>query len=327
LSKEERMNERRRAFLSYSHADREVADRIAKGLQASGIDVWYDDWELLAGDSLIRKIEERIASADAFIVLLSEHSVESRWVQEELDMALIRRIEEDARVVPVVLGNVSIPLFLRPLLQVRMGNDFDQILRQLQAAIFEIRERPPVGQTPEFIRSQLASVGGLSRIATAVGTLLTFTGRNATGDEESFPVAEVAEDLELSPQEADDAIDELESQGLVETVSHLGTAPFRHGEVWPTHALFLHFRDSGLEYDPEEDIRTVASVVVAEEIVGGEEMGELTNLSPLRINRAVAYLDDQGLARIIRECGIAPFGFGAVCATAATRHFVAENCR
>lgn len=322
------MTRRPKAFLSYSHADRKTATRIAKGLRAAGIDVWFDKWEILPGDSLIRKIfEEGLAGADAFIILLSEDSVESRWVREELDAALIKRIEGVTRVIPVVIDDVSAPLPLRPLLQVRMKDDFGDALRQLQGAIFGIRERPPVGQPPEFIRSQLASVGGLSRIATAVGHFLISTGKRKMGNEETFRPVDLAENLALSPQETDDAIDELESLGLVQTVNYLGTAPYQHGEVWPTYALFLHFRGQGLEYDPQEDIRTVASAIAAEERTDGEQIRKLTDLSPLRINRAVAYLEDYGLAKVIKELGSAPFDFGVVWATAATRRFVAENCR
>jgi len=102
------MNKQPKAFLSYSHSDREIAERIATTtLRRNGIDVWFDKWEILPGDSLIRKIfEEGLAGADAFIVLLSQESVQSRWLQEELDAALIKRIEGVTRVIPVRIGNV-----------------------------------------------------------------------------------------------------------------------------------------------------------------------------------------------------------------------------
>jgi hypothetical protein len=38
-------------FISYSHADAELARRLAKGLRDRGIRVWIDEGELKVGDS------------------------------------------------------------------------------------------------------------------------------------------------------------------------------------------------------------------------------------------------------------------------------------
>jgi hypothetical protein len=322
------MNKQPKAFLSYSHADRNIAVRVAEGLRAGGIEVWFDQWEIVGGDSLIRKIfEEGLAGADAFIILLSEDSVQSRWVREELDVALIKRIEGVTRVIPVLIGDVQVPNPLRPLKGIDMSRDFDTALHELRKAIFQIYERPPVGKPTDSVINRLVSVEGLSRIAAALGLLLVYTGKHAIGNEESFSAAELSEKLELSSEETDDAIDELESLGLVETLNYLGTYPFSHGEVWPTYALFLRFRGEGLDYDPEEDIKAVASAIVAQKQVNGHGLVELTKLSPLRINRSVAYLKDYGLAQVLQELGTAPFDFGSVMATGATRRFVAEKCK
>jgi hypothetical protein len=250
------MNKQPKAFLSYSHSDREIAERIATTtLRRNGIDVWFDKWEILPGDSLIRKIfEEGLAGADAFIVLLSQESVQSRWLQEELDAALIKRIEGVTRVIPVRIGNVQVPIPLRPLRWVDMNENYEAGLRELQMAIFQTHERPPVGQLPDFIKRETVSVGGLSRIATSLGLSLVHTGKHDIGNEESFTAVELSEKPGFSPEETDDAIDELEKHGLVETVNYFGTAPFSHGHVTPTYALFLQFRGHGLDYDPEDDI-------------------------------------------------------------------------
>ncbi len=322
------MNRRPRAFLSYSHADRDIATRVAERLQDGGIEVWFDKWEILPGDSLIKKIfEEGLSGADAFIVLLSQNSVQSRWVQQELDVAMVKRIEGVTRVIPVRIDEVQIPEALLPLRWVDMTQDFDRALHELEMAIFQVRERPPVGQPPKFVRDQLASVGGLSRIATVMGLFLASTGKYDVGLEESFRAAKLSEELGLSSEETDDAIDELESLGLVETRNYFGTAPFSHGHVTPTYALFLHFRGEGLNYDPVEDIKAMAAAVVAQKEVDGEKLAEETGVSPLRINRAIAYLEDYGLAHVIRTMGTAPFDFSDVWATGATRRFVADNCQ
>ena len=51
-----------------------------------GIGVWYDEWETNVGDSFRRKIfDEGIGESDYAIVALSKASLQSEWVQREID--------------------------------------------------------------------------------------------------------------------------------------------------------------------------------------------------------------------------------------------------
>jgi hypothetical protein len=322
------MKQRVKAFLSYSHDDRDLAARIAEGLRTAGVEAWFDQWEILPGDSLIQKIfAEGLSGADAFIVLITPNSISSRWVQQELDVAMVRRIEGVTRIIPIIIGDTRVPEPLRSLLWIKLEKDFDSGLRQIVKAIFQVYERPPIGQPPEFIQKALQSVGGLSRIATSMGLFLINSGNYELGNEENFTAKHLSEKLGLSPEETDDAIDELEKLGLVEAMNYLGTAPYSHGRVEPTYALFLHFRDAGLQYDPEQDIKMIASAVAAEKQLNGDRLRTLTNLSPLRINRAVVYLKDYGFIQVTQTIGTAPYDFYEVVATGATRRFVAEHSK
>jgi hypothetical protein len=71
----------------------------------------------------------------------------------------------------------------------------------------------------------------------------------------------------------------------------------------------------------------VASTIAAKKQIDGAELAESTELSPLRINRAVAYIKDYGVADVHQYLGTAPFDFGDVWSTIATRRFVAEHCK
>ena len=131
----------------------------------------------------------------------------------------------------------------------------------------------------------------------------------------------------LTEEEIDDAVDELEEYGLVRTLKYQGTAPFKFGGVEPTYALFLHFKEEGLDYDPIEDIKTVASVIASKGQIDGNGLQEVSRLLPVRLNRAIAYLEDYGLVSVLKFMGTAPFKFGFVTATRKTRQFVEENCK
>ena len=182
-------------------------------------------------------------------------------------------------------------------------------------------------QPPDFIKANMKSVGGLSQIATTMGLFFIGTGKHEIGNEESFSAQQLKEKLGFSIEETNDAIDELKRLGLVKTRDYLGTHPYAYGDVIPTYALFIHFRGYGLTYDPEQDIKSVASAIAAKKRIDGTGLVEATGLSPLRVNRAIAYLKDYGVIELIQYLGTAPFDFGEAWATAATRRFVAEHCR
>ncbi len=93
-------------FLSHSKKDKLFIEKLANDLQKSGIDVWYDEWEIPVGESIRRKIfEEGITECDLFFVYLTENSIPSYWVQEELDGALIHEIEKQHSFLALFVNN------------------------------------------------------------------------------------------------------------------------------------------------------------------------------------------------------------------------------
>lgn len=101
-----------RAFIGHAHEDKAL--ELAALLRASGVDAWIDEWEISAGDSLVDKIYERgLKGCDVFVVLLSPASLTSRWVRDELDAAVVRRIEGQTRTISVRVETCEIPEALR----------------------------------------------------------------------------------------------------------------------------------------------------------------------------------------------------------------------
>jgi len=101
-------------FISYSHADTEFVEDLAKNLVAARHNVWIDRWELKVGDSLHQNIQKALNDASAILLILSRTSVESNWVRQELTAGLVRELEENRTLVlPCVIDDCEIPLFLR----------------------------------------------------------------------------------------------------------------------------------------------------------------------------------------------------------------------
>ncbi len=125
-------------FISYSHQDSEIVEKIASYLVSKNIHIWIDKWQLNHGDSLITKIQEAITESSVLLIMLSKKSVESEWCKKELTAGLLRELEEKRVVtIPVLLEDCSIPLFLRDKYYADFRNDFDQTIKGLQDSLLK----------------------------------------------------------------------------------------------------------------------------------------------------------------------------------------------
>ncbi|MEY2881151.1 MAG: hypothetical protein RLZZ15_3531 [Verrucomicrobiota bacterium] len=61
-------------FLSYASEDAETARRICESLRAAGIEVWFDQSELVGGDTWDRKIRGQLATCALFVPVISAHT-------------------------------------------------------------------------------------------------------------------------------------------------------------------------------------------------------------------------------------------------------------
>ena len=130
-------------FISYSHADSQFVDQLADKLKAGGVGVWIDKWKIKVGDSITGKINEGIGDSDFLIVVLSNASVNSKWVREELNAATIRNVEEEkhAFILPILLEDCEIPTLFQHRKYANFKDDPKQALQELLEVIQP--EAPP----------------------------------------------------------------------------------------------------------------------------------------------------------------------------------------
>ncbi len=101
-------------FLSHSSEDNDFCEGLARDLLDNDVQVWYDEWEIKIGDSLRAKIAAAIAENDHLAVVLSRRSVQSQWVQQELNTALAKELDERRVVVlPLLIEDCEIPTLLK----------------------------------------------------------------------------------------------------------------------------------------------------------------------------------------------------------------------
>lgn len=74
-------------FISYSSHDTAFAERLHADLRAKNLRCWFAPEDLKIGDRFQESIEESIRLFDKVMIVLSEASVESRWVEREVNAA------------------------------------------------------------------------------------------------------------------------------------------------------------------------------------------------------------------------------------------------
>ena len=85
-------------FISYSSKDQEFAERLHADLQDKGVRCWFAPEDLKIGERIRPGIDEAIRLHDKLLLILSEHSVSSQWVEQEVETALERERKQERTV-------------------------------------------------------------------------------------------------------------------------------------------------------------------------------------------------------------------------------------
>lgn len=75
---------------------------------------------------------------DYLIVLLSKHSIESEWVNKEVEIAMNQEIEEKkVKVVPILFDDVELPGFLKGKRygDLRSMDQYNAVLSQIETRV------------------------------------------------------------------------------------------------------------------------------------------------------------------------------------------------
>jgi hypothetical protein len=89
-------------FISHASEDKEDFVRpFANCLKESGLNVWYDEFELQIGDSLRRAIDNGLKNSRYGIVVLSEAFFSKEWPQRELDGLFAREVNGEKVILPI----------------------------------------------------------------------------------------------------------------------------------------------------------------------------------------------------------------------------------
>ncbi len=108
-------------FISYSSKDQEFAERLYADLQSRNVRCWYAPEDLKIGEKFRVRIDQSIRLYDKLLLILSEHSVRSPWVEKEVETAFSKEHKTGKLVLfPIKLVVNWVPL--RPILRHDVGN-------------------------------------------------------------------------------------------------------------------------------------------------------------------------------------------------------------
>jgi hypothetical protein len=83
-------------FISYGQEDSAFVGRLWRTLRQAGVDCWLAPHSLHIGENVREAIDVAIRSHDVFLVILSAHSLASRWVAKEVFTAFEEEQERNA---------------------------------------------------------------------------------------------------------------------------------------------------------------------------------------------------------------------------------------
>lgn len=87
-------------FICHASEDKKaIAGPLADALSFLGLKVWYDEYEIRAGDSLREAIDLGLRESRMGAVILSPSLIRKGWAQHELDALVLRQAEDHPRVV------------------------------------------------------------------------------------------------------------------------------------------------------------------------------------------------------------------------------------
>ena len=92
------------AFISYSSRNLDDAMTLRRFLAKRGVDTWMAPGDIPAGSTYAGVITRAIKGAECLVLLLTDDSQNSKWVDKEVERALTY----GKAVIPVALGDMTL---------------------------------------------------------------------------------------------------------------------------------------------------------------------------------------------------------------------------
>lgn len=126
----------RRIFISHASKDKSFARLLAMDLASNGHRPWLDEWKIRAGESIPAEISKGLNDSDFVIVVLSDHAVESNWLEREWEAKYWDEVNSGKlHVIPALLRHCEIPTLLRAKKYADFTEDYNRGLEEILLSV------------------------------------------------------------------------------------------------------------------------------------------------------------------------------------------------
>lgn len=289
-----------KVFVSHASEDKDRFVMVfAQRLRANGVDAWVDKWEIKVGDSLVRKIfSEGLTECSAIIVVLSSYSVNKPWVREELDHAVVKKISEGARIIPIVIDDCDVPAALKSTKWVNVKNfdSYDETFDEVISTIFGATSKPPLGKPPAYVSSFVSgsSVGDHNSIDSFVTKLICETalkiGSPLVGERAFIKDGQPA----LPRNQLHDSLEYLYERGTIEWQKDLSGS--FHGVKISEAGFELYAREHVEGYG--DITKSLVSLIVNSELRSNADIRDALNGNAFLIDHIIRVLASSGKIKV-----------------------------
>jgi hypothetical protein len=286
-----------RVFISHASEDKQFVLDFATKLRNQGIDAWVDKWEILPGDSLIDKLfEEGLRHADAVVIVLSNSSVAKPWVREELNATMVKRIEQQTKIIPVLIEECEVPAALKSTVWewIKDRENYGAELGRIVAAIYGHREKPALGKAPAYVAAEIYPIPGLTRTDNLV---LKFACELAIESGSTFQTPEAitakTSELQISNEEVLDSLVILGQRNCLEVRSAMGGIGY-FTVLWGGLDTYLRIYFS----DYKSVVNGVAFQILNEQRTGNEEIAKALGRPLVIVDHILGTFANQGWIRM-----------------------------
>lgn len=125
-------------YYSYQHTDKPYVSKLSKALEEKGYTSFIDDTHIKVGQDWRKVLLQALKNSDGVIVVISEKSLQSKYVISEIGAARAYVAESFDKkfLIPLIYGDIEIPNFIEDLYCIRVNDDnIDETVIQIDRSI------------------------------------------------------------------------------------------------------------------------------------------------------------------------------------------------
>jgi hypothetical protein len=126
---------RSRIFISHASAEDDFAQSLVSEIRRDkSLRPWIDSEHITTGVNILSALRDGLSSMDIFLILISQSSLRSNWVREEVECALRKQIEGESLIILPFISDETSPREVESMHPFLLNRRVDRIPRDITGA-------------------------------------------------------------------------------------------------------------------------------------------------------------------------------------------------